>query len=641
MGDPACHLLNAAAGAPAAGQPYKTARLHGRDFWVVPFVSLVEGVLNGSKGPLYYPREEIRKNPGAWNGIPLTAGHPARQDGTPLPGRSPEVAERFQLGWVYNDWVDETRRGGEAWFDKEWTRNKAPNVAAKLDAGKLIELSTGLGTEDYPGEGRDARGRHYVATARNYGPDHLAVLDGQRGACSLADGCGIGRNAEKMTGDMSGPMSGMCPSCGATLNDKGNCPECGWEPGKMTSPWEQAGARTAAKNDDGPSLLGRMWETVVNAVLGQPQSRATGQFKPMGSGTGTGPEHLAAQRGYYAFTPSDQERTLAETAAETDYPGWVQDQTKWARARKIATESGRDQDWPYVVGVYQRIGGMVANGSDCDCGGTCGHCGGSETEGDDSMKTRAENIAFLTANTAAWKGKEAVLNAKAGDKYVFDDATLNVMVGEVQEALNAAKVVTDLRTELAIPEDTALNAMPAFIKKKIDDKKAAEDAADGGADDDQEDSNGNKIKKQTKNRQADQTVNLSNLTPAQLEDAFKKMSGGLTPAEVRNAVDAQKAAEAKEKAVVINQLLSVVPDDKKEARRAALNKKELRELYERYDMLRESGALTTSNTQRDSDDRLPVYGGRLADPTAYNADEMETFDLTTMNWDKTAAGSAA
>jgi hypothetical protein len=371
------HTINAATR--ATGTPWPTRTLNGREYWVVPFVSLVEGVLNGSKGPLYYPGEEIRKNPGIWNGIPLTHGHPQTNDGRPLAGKSQEVKDRFQLGTIYNDWTEANRRGGEAWFDKEWTRNRAPGIARKLDAGELIELSTGLGTQDYkaPPYSKDSKGRYYHSVARNYEPDHLAVLDGMRGACSLADGCGIGRNSEcsdlvlNDAGEMLAPKadSGICPVCGSKLDSESDCPTCGWSPGDPITPWQMigdGGTKYGGEKFNSESLLVRMWDRVLNTfVPGLPRSTASGKVKRMGSGTGKGPHHEAAQAGFYAFTPSDQEKELgadaAKQKAETGHnpPNWAVDESLWEKAKEQAAKSGHSEDWAYVVGIYQRMGGEI------------------------------------------------------------------------------------------------------------------------------------------------------------------------------------------------------------------------------------------------------------------------------------------
>ena len=43
----------------------------------------------------------------------------------------------------------------------------------------------------------DWNGKAYVGIARNYRPDHLAILPDMKGACSIADGAGLCRNHER------------------------------------------------------------------------------------------------------------------------------------------------------------------------------------------------------------------------------------------------------------------------------------------------------------------------------------------------------------------------------------------------------------------------------------------------------------
>ena len=40
--------------------------MDGKDFLVAPMVMIVEGVLEGSEGPLYYPATELAKTPAVW-----------------------------------------------------------------------------------------------------------------------------------------------------------------------------------------------------------------------------------------------------------------------------------------------------------------------------------------------------------------------------------------------------------------------------------------------------------------------------------------------------------------------------------------------------------------------------------------------
>lgn len=177
--------------------------LNGRDFLVVPFVSLVPGVLNGSQGGLYYPPDTVAADVGMFNNTPLTAGHPKDPDtGRAVSAREPRVLERYQLGHVFNDRVtDKGARAGEAWFDVTMTKAKAPGVYNRLVAafhGKAvpaIEVSTGIYTDSIPAVNGavDDKNRPYHALVVAMRSDHLAVLEHERGACDVStDGCGIG-----------------------------------------------------------------------------------------------------------------------------------------------------------------------------------------------------------------------------------------------------------------------------------------------------------------------------------------------------------------------------------------------------------------------------------------------------------------
>lgn len=183
----------------------------GHEYIVASFVSMIPGVMNGSRGPLYYPPEEVAANPGAWDGIALCAGHPKGEDGAILSAHDPAVRARWEIGVVQRDTVTQTgNRAGEAWFRADLTRQRAPQVYAALNAalaGKRvakIEVSTGLGTTDYEDEQTrvDPRtGQAYNRIATQYKPDHLAILTRERGACSVDDGCGVALNRSAPAGN--------------------------------------------------------------------------------------------------------------------------------------------------------------------------------------------------------------------------------------------------------------------------------------------------------------------------------------------------------------------------------------------------------------------------------------------------------
>lgn len=163
---------------------------NGRDYIVAPLTMIVPGVLRGSKGPLYYPADEVTRNYDAWNGIPIVADHP-RINGRYVSARSPEVLEAFQIGHVFSVNAH-GKLTAEGWFDVAAIKRIDPRILDKLNSGQPIELSTGLFTDNYPAPpGAVFNGRPYDYVARNFRPDHLAVLVDKVGACSVQDGCGV------------------------------------------------------------------------------------------------------------------------------------------------------------------------------------------------------------------------------------------------------------------------------------------------------------------------------------------------------------------------------------------------------------------------------------------------------------------
>ncbi len=169
-------------------------KLQGKTYLVAPLSLIVPGVLNGSKGPLLYTKEDTEASTDLWNGIPIVNGHPTDSKGSPISARSPEVLNRSGLGFVFKAETD-NKLVAEGWFDEEQTRNVDPRILSVLESGQEMELSTGLFTDDEAASpGATHNGKAYAAIARKYRPDHLAILPDQVGACSVNDGCGLNVN---------------------------------------------------------------------------------------------------------------------------------------------------------------------------------------------------------------------------------------------------------------------------------------------------------------------------------------------------------------------------------------------------------------------------------------------------------------
>lgn len=173
---------------------YRIDQMERKDWLVVPMIMLTEGVHNGSNGPLYYPSEELRKTPVSWNHKPIVVYHP-QMHGQGISACDPDVITNRKIGVIMNTRFEGGRLRAEAWLDSDRVAQVDNRILEAIERNEMMELSTGLFTDNEDAEG-EWNGERYVAIARNYRPDHLAVLPDQVGACSIKDGAGLLRNAQ-------------------------------------------------------------------------------------------------------------------------------------------------------------------------------------------------------------------------------------------------------------------------------------------------------------------------------------------------------------------------------------------------------------------------------------------------------------
>lgn len=170
-----------------------TEQMHqGKKHLVIPVTMMVEGVHNGSHGPLFHPIEELGKYPGSWDGIPVIIDHP-KVDGKNVSANSPDIIDTKVIGRVYNTYVDGTKLRAEVWVDEEKLRQVSSPTLAEIQAGNMIEVSVGVFTDEIE-EAGTWNDEAYDGIATNHRPDHLALLPGGTGACSVEDGCGLRAN---------------------------------------------------------------------------------------------------------------------------------------------------------------------------------------------------------------------------------------------------------------------------------------------------------------------------------------------------------------------------------------------------------------------------------------------------------------
>ena len=167
-------------------------KMEGRDFIVAPMVMIVEGVLNGSGGPLLYPKEELEKTPAIWNMKPVVVYHPSH-NGQPVSACDPDILSNRKVGVIMNTRFEDGKLKAEAWLEASRMDAVDERISQAIENKETMELSTGLYSDNESMQG-EWEGTHYDAIARNYRPDHLALLPDLTGACSIEDGAGFIRN---------------------------------------------------------------------------------------------------------------------------------------------------------------------------------------------------------------------------------------------------------------------------------------------------------------------------------------------------------------------------------------------------------------------------------------------------------------
>lgn len=172
----------------------RTENLNGRQHIVVPVIMIKEGVHHGSGGPILHRSEGLSQNIQSWNGIPVTIGHP-ESEGNNVSAQSPEILEQFSVGRIFNARFEDDSVRAEAWLDVQRMTAMSPLALEYIKEKRALDVSVGVFSNSDPTEG-EWQGETYEAVALDYRPDHLALLPGERGACSWNDGCGIRVNKE-------------------------------------------------------------------------------------------------------------------------------------------------------------------------------------------------------------------------------------------------------------------------------------------------------------------------------------------------------------------------------------------------------------------------------------------------------------
>lgn len=165
-------------------------KLEGRDHTVVPAVILAKGVWTGNRWPIYYG-EEFFKKAKIWNHLPAVVYHPMKGD-QHISAADPAVLNARKVGFVLNSKDAGGKWRAEVWIDEARANAVDKRILQKIGKGEKVEVSTGMElTLEVLKKEETYEGKKYKHVARDFTPDHLAILPDCQGAFSIKDGGGL------------------------------------------------------------------------------------------------------------------------------------------------------------------------------------------------------------------------------------------------------------------------------------------------------------------------------------------------------------------------------------------------------------------------------------------------------------------
>ena len=129
-----------------ANSPIRYETLKGRPHIVAPVVMMVEGVHNGTNGPLYYPPEEFERATPAWNLKPVVVYHPTL-NGAGISARRTRAATgtwRCPLARRRTARSAVTEGYGASGTSRHWQVQRRVAVVANLRVATAMESSGAL-----------------------------------------------------------------------------------------------------------------------------------------------------------------------------------------------------------------------------------------------------------------------------------------------------------------------------------------------------------------------------------------------------------------------------------------------------------------------------------------------------------------
>ncbi|SNT19710.1 hypothetical protein [Sphingopyxis indica] len=267
-------------------------RRDGRDYIIVPSATLPDNiVMNGSMGRVRYPADEIAKSFASLENTPAPLGHPTIE-GAFVSAKDPEGLAR---GWV-GAWNRNVRReGGRVHMDKVID----VATANQLDGGKAILSAIEKGEPIHTSVGlycmlTDASDDDAEFDASDIVFDHDAILLGEQGAATPAQGVGMMVNAAK---DADGEKIDVINCSLADDIDR----DIGWSIESMLR---------GVERKKQISLIERIKKTITDIVQGDPTPEVQADTALNGGDKTMDKEQFEALSG--------EVKTLSETVAGLD-----------------------------------------------------------------------------------------------------------------------------------------------------------------------------------------------------------------------------------------------------------------------------------------------------------------------------------
>lgn len=188
---------------PAHASPIRQEPDDGVAYTVIPVTAQIEGIYQYSttNGTVreFTAGEELMADLDRWDGLPLTLRHPiVNVDGAPQHGLTTGPQANYTTVGEFRraDRSTDTTLKGEAWIRDSEIGAHNGELETYLDAiraGGYGSVSTGYDSTPVADPG-SYHGERYDARQTRINPDHVALLPGaERGNCSIAAGCGVGR----------------------------------------------------------------------------------------------------------------------------------------------------------------------------------------------------------------------------------------------------------------------------------------------------------------------------------------------------------------------------------------------------------------------------------------------------------------